>query len=40
MEPLKEGEIICPECNGTGDSKPGERPGTIASCKNAEDLEN
>jgi hypothetical protein len=33
MEPLKEGETICPECNGTGKNGPGKRLGIIIACR-------
>ena len=33
MEPLKEGETICSECNGTGENKPGKRLGITIACR-------
>jgi len=32
MEQLREGEILCPECNGTGERKP-LRKGGLSACK-------
>ena len=33
MEPLKEGETICPVCNGSGENNPGKRLGMTMACR-------